>query len=394
MVRMFTGVATLTLTVVLALVVVSAAGTDRRPMAISARPAGSPVGVVQRYLAALAAHDAGGVCATFSPQLQTYIGQWDTGPDCRSRVSRSHWSSGNLGERSDIRIIHVGRVDLDHYQDVAVNLIVWFDYRCIGDMGPIPGCRPGFQNRPNVIYLRHIDHRWLIVKPGHIYDDTDTTAPPAWYDPTTPPGDSAMVRRLARPPGAIPSCPRPGVAVAGRSRSLLSDDGRRHVPFAEAPWLHIRHVDVARVGRQFCVALLLGARPRVDSLYALEIDQADAGGALSDSFNLSIDATGNVHAQLTESATGRSTRASSCRTSYGIAGDTLEMVITAQSFAPDRAVIADASSASLQPGEPLLRHPLSANDTAPAYPGVRVAPGKRPASSCDGESELSGTRDP
>jgi hypothetical protein len=367
----------------LAIALLLAVGVDRGPAAIPPRPPTSPVGVIQRYLAALAAHNAAGICATFSLQLQAYIQGWDSGPDCRSRVSRSHWSSYSPGKRvTDIRIVRVRKIMLDRYGNLAIHLVLWFDYACIGDVGPIPGCKPGFQNRTNLIYLRHMHRRWLIDKPGQVYDDTDSTATPAGYDPTTPPGDSSTITRRARLHEPVPPCPAAGIGADGRSRSLVSSDGRKRVPFSTAPWVHIQRVTAVRTGRQFCITLTLGAAPRVDTLYLFNIDQADAGGDLAEQFSLQIDATGRVRAQLTDPSSPRSRPASTCRTGYGMNRDTLEMIVTARFLRPDRPVLTSASSESLQTGEPLLRHPLDAGDTAPRVDGLRLPPSDPRLGSC------------
>ena len=43
-------------------------------------------------------------------------------------------------------------------------------------------------------------------------------------------------------------------------------------------------------------------------------------------------------------------------------------------FRNNRTILLDATVESLQPGEPLLRHPLDATDTVPSFEGMRLPP--------------------
>jgi len=193
-----------------------------------------PVSVVQRYLDALAVHDAGAVCRTFSPQFQAFEARWEPGrsrSDCAERVAAAHLSTGSSGHMvTRIRLVRVG-IDSDRFGNVAVRLLLLFRFPCIGAVSVIPGCRPHFERRRDVVFLREESGRWLIVKPGLIYQDTSLDAPPAGVDLVTPPGDSSTVNRLASIGTPLFSAPP---AASGQATAAGTSSLRRAVRTQDA----------------------------------------------------------------------------------------------------------------------------------------------------------------
>jgi len=74
--------------------------------------------------------------------------------------------------------------------------------------------------------------------------------------------------------------------------------------------------------------------------------------------------------------TGATAMAPACATGLGRTADQLELIIWPGDhvFRNDAPIGIDASSESLQPGEPLLRHPLDATDLAPSALGLELPP--------------------
>jgi hypothetical protein len=331
------------------------------PAARVLRPASTPVGVVQRYLNALTADDAEAVCATFSPALVRFL--WYPGPTCARKVARSaaHGLAGT-------RLVRVSSVRLDHFGNLALRMVLWFNHHCPDDLGPDPRCHPGFRRRSDVVYLRRLDGRWLIVKPGAIYDDFngDINAPDG-YDPATAPGDARMLRLGMRLPRAPARCAAYGVSQPIKTASLLTGPGwpPRRVPFRRARWLQLKRIRLVRADQQICIQLTLAAAPQRDSEYDVEIDQAQNGGALTNDYGIDIAADGQVSAYLSDAR--RLKRLGRCAAAYGLRGDVLTLLVStaASGILARRPIEAIPSTMSLQTGEPLIRRPLNANDEPP-----------------------------
>ena len=355
------------------MVIAESASAQARPRVLTA------VTAVRVYLRALAVHDASGVCDTFSLQLKRFLRGWEPGRSCERRVATAHFSDASPGfSVNRIRIVAVGRMSEDAYGNLAVRLRLRYRYPCMFTGGLIPGCRPHVETRSDVLYLRMTGRRWLIVKPGEIYVETSSAAPPASFDPSTPPGDSATVNRHARLPSPTMLCPTGGVSAAARRRVLQpGNPGARPLPFSTAPWLGITSVRAVWVGRdQLCVTIALTGRPRSDTGYSIDIEQAHDGGGLSDSYGITINSVGRSHARLTDNRDSYSHQRAACPTDTGLSGNQLVLIVSPgdKAFDLKRPLFIDGSSTSLQPGEPLLAHPLNADDIVPALYGLKLPP--------------------
>jgi hypothetical protein len=360
-----------------ALVMLAPAASSSR----SVSPPASPVQVVRQYLGALARHDAPGVCRTFSAPFRAFQDGWEPGSTCARRVAQAHFASYSPGHMvTRIRVVRVAGITEDRYGNLAVHLLLWFRFPCIGSVSAIPGCRPHFEQRGDVVYLRREAGRWQIVKPGLIYADTSTDAAPAGYDALSPPGDSSTVNRTASLRRPRMACPSGGVSAAGTARSLAPIElspGAKSLPMRAAPWLDITQVSAVRLAsQQLCVSIMLGGAPKVDTSYSVDLGQDDNGGEQVDTYSLDIDGTGGIDVQLTDARSLYGHSRAACATDFGLTGDTLELIVSPgdKVFNNRQPIGLDASSASLQTGEPLLRHPLNASDIAPSMFGLRLPP--------------------
>jgi hypothetical protein len=360
----------LALTVV---VLVALPGVSRASSGSAGPP--SAVQVVRGYLGALGRHDARGVCESFSPQLRAFLGRWEPGRDCAKRVAAAHFASDSPGHRvTRIRVIRVGRVALDPYGNLAVHVVLRYRFPCIVDVAAIRGCRPGVERRGDLVYLRQQNGRWLIVKPGEIFGYTSLEGAPAWYDALTPPGDSSTVKRLASLPAPPVACPPGGVSAFHPIGLRFSAEP---ASLRGAPWLDITKVTAIRVGRQqVCATITLASPPQADSIYSIDLGQAKGGGSVSDAYDLEIDGTGGVQTRLADPRHVYSTGRSPCPTAFGLTGNELELIFSPgdKVFDNARSLGLDASTASLEPGEPLLAHPLQASDVVPYMDGLRLPP--------------------
>lgn len=339
----------------------------------------APLSVVRQYVRALAAHDARRVCQTLSPALVAFDARWEAGRTCTRRVAHEHFSADSPGhDVSRIQIVRVTAISTDTYGTVGVHLVLWYRFPCQGAVSVIPGCRPHFERIPDVIYLRSEHGRWLIVKPGLIYQNTSSSAPP-WTDALSPPGDRVSVSRLAVIGPAPLSCPLGGREVSNRHQVLYPTMGPnpRPIPATRAPWLHIRTARFVWLARhQLCVTITLAAPPRADSSYGIDFGQLQGGGELQDGYGVDINGTGGLSVRLHDTRHSYRRPASLCPTGFGLSGDQLTFVISP----PDRvfrltaATHVDVNSFSLQPGEPLLSHPLDAQDTVPGLVGLTLPP--------------------
>jgi hypothetical protein len=362
-----------------AAVLLTSAGFALACVSAAAAATPGPLSVVRQYVRALAAHDARRVCHTFSPALVAFDSRWETGKTCVRRVANEHFSAYSPGH--DVRrveIVRVAAIRTDAYGTVGVHVVLWYRFPCQGTVSVIPGCRPHFERIPDVIYLRFEHGRWLIVKPGVIYENTSMTAPP-WIDALSPPGDRESVGRPAviAPPPLL--CPPGGREVINRHQDLHSSMGWRPqlVPATRVPWLHIRTARFVWLARhQLCVTMTLAAPPLADSIYAVDVGQPQGGGELQDSYDIDINGIGGVSVRLHDTLDSYRRPASLCPTGFGLSGVQLTLVISPPdgAFHLNAATHVGVSTLSLQPGEPLLLHPIDAEDDTPGLAGLTLAP--------------------
>jgi hypothetical protein len=347
----------------------------------------SPLGTVRVFLAALARHDPRGVCATFTPELRRYVLRWqdDVRGRCPRAVTAGHFTSYSPGDAvRSIRIRRVVGVNGDENGNTRVRVVLFYRVTCQDEVSVIPGCRHRFEPRRDTFFLRRERGRWLIVKPGEIFDATDSVAPPAQYEPLTPPGDIFSVSRPAVIAASSESCPTGGVSVEGRHRVLLPSTPGKGIPASRAPWLHITGARLVWLGRQsLCATMTLGAAPRADSSYMLHLSQPQPDGSeVDDIFWLEIDGTGGVHILLKDPSRLYGRGRAPCPTWAGLTRTTLTLVVSPSdnTFRAHTPFSADVETESLQPGEPLLSHPLDASDTIPSFAGLKLprAAGSRP----------------
>ena len=361
-----------------ALLVVGVAATVSLSAGAAASTANGPLNVVRRYLAALAEHDARGVCATFSPQLRRFDLTWEPqGKTCVRSVAASHFSSYSPGYNvRRIRIVRVTGIDVDRYGTVGVHLVLFFRFPCIDEVSAIPGCRPHFEDRRDVIYLRSERGRWLVVKPGEIYADTSEDGAP-WFDALWPPAVPWGVDRRARIGPPAVTCPAGGAAASAHGRAPRW--ARR------APWLLVDRVRLVWLGRrQLCATLTLGAPPRADSSYIFGLEQPGGAGVTgADFYAVDIDGVGTLVPRLRDGRSEYGSRKPPCPTEFGLVGDRLTMIFSpgGRVFDYAKPISVEATTLSLQPGEPLLAHPLNAEDDVPDS-GINLRPPQRPLPRC------------
>jgi hypothetical protein len=337
--------------------------------------------VVRQYLRALAGHDARGVCHTFSPALIAFNARWEraVGGGCARRLQYEHFSTYSPGHGvRRIRIVHAGRLTTEPSGTVGVHLVLWYRFSCQGEVSPIPGCRPHFERIRDVIYLRLESGRWLIVKPGLVYQNTSLSDPP-WFDALWPPGDSATVNRPAAI-GAPPlTCPTGGSEAKNRHHVLYPTMGAhaRPVAAAKAPWLYIAEARFGWLsGDQLCVTITLAGPPQADSSYGIGITQQQGLGELVDDYRVDINGTSGVSARLHDTRDLYRAGRGPCPTAFGLTGDELTLIVSPadHAFRQHMPIRADVGTASLQAGEPLLHHPLDATDTVFPNSGLRLRP--------------------
>ncbi len=300
-----------------------------------------------------------------------------------------------------IRLVRVVGIDSDRSGNVAVRLLLLFRFSCIGAVSVLPGCRPHFERRRDVVFLREESGRWLIVKPGLIYQDTSLDAPPAGVDLVTPPGDSSTVNRLASIGAPPVLCPSGGVGASDGRRYLepaARGPNSRRGPARAAPWLDITRVSVVRLARQeLCVTISLAGAPRADSSYSVDLGQPQNGGETLDAYALEIDGTGGLHARLRDAHGLYGHGAPACATGLGLTDDQLELIISPGDhvFRNDAPIGIDASSESCSPVSqrsatrstpPISRRPLSAWNCHPSELTIS------PAASRSGGAEMDTSR--
>jgi hypothetical protein len=337
----------------------------------SAKPADpAPAAVVRAYLAALAAHRPAAVCATFSAPLRQFEAVWEpvnSGPDtCARRIEQAHFSPSYPGaDIHTIKLLKLTTAGPDPYGDVAVHVLLWFKFQCLGSISYIPGCRPHFERRSDVIYLREFHDRWLLVKPGQIYGWTSGNAGPE--DQTSPPGDATSVSQLAALPPA-PSCPAPTLSVSSHSDTLtpvIEFPGAKDLPSSAGPWLDVTNLAAGWLGRrQICVTATLAAPPRNDTSYSLQLSQSDGESTAVGEYGFEVDATGALEPQLTDAKSDYGSSAA-CPTAFGLSDDKLVMIFSPSDWLnPAKPVAIDVYAASQQINEPLLSDPLNASFVA------------------------------
>lgn len=323
------------------------------------------VPVVRRYLAALSSHDSAAACQTFSAALRVYIRSWDDSRSCTRAVDAA-FAPGSRGHALR-RVAVSGRVHLTH--DRFGNLGVQARLKINAGSGQVVG-------RADIFWLRSFAGRWQFVKPGAIYNWLAPAASPPGYDPESPPGDRATVSKIPTLPTAPILCPAGGTSAVNHARSLQPeqlDPGARAIPVAAAPWLNIKQIHAVWLARdQLCVTITLAAAPRPAISYSLDVQEAINGGSEEDLYGIQIDGTGGVQTRLTDHPADHRHAHRACPTGYGYTNGRLTLIASPSDRAVDltRRLSIQAYSASLQLGEPLLRHPLNAEQTVPSRHGL------------------------
>jgi hypothetical protein len=151
----------------------------------------------------------------------------------------------------------------------------------------------------------------------------------------------------------------------------------RAIPASKAPWLQITTARFAWLGRdQLCVTVTLAAPPLADSDYSIDLEQPKDGGGLADSYSVDINGTGGLSSRLRDSRDAYRPSQSACPTGFGLNGDQLTLIVSPpnRAFDLNAPFHLDVNSSSLQPGEPLLRHPLDASAVVPSFLGLTLHP--------------------
>jgi len=122
---------------------------------------------------------------------------------------------------------------------------------------------------------------------------------------------------------------------------------------------------VSRIDRSaLCFTLTLGAAPRADSTYGIDVIHELKGGIEEGTnFELTIDGVGGLHPELAN--VGGLDTPSILRSlpRIGMVGNRLEFAVAEpRHFTSGIALNVDAATGSIEPDEPLLAHPLDAGD--------------------------------
>jgi hypothetical protein len=325
--------------------------------------------VTRAYVAALSRHDGAAVCALFSPQLRAFELKDDPVPRGRPTCVRdldAHFTGYYSRHRwTSARIVRAGPTGVDRQRGIAtVPLEIAHRYICAGN-DPLPDgrCNPGLYRRPDIVYLIREGGRWQILKPGLVYRASEVDSPDDNYGQAIyyPPGDATTVARPTPNPYGSVTCPKTRVTVAGHPHPSVTTRLNPAIP----PALRIDRFSVARVGpERLCFSLVLAAPPRADAEYSIGVALYRQQAPV-DLFDVDFDGLGDPHALVGGVGALSEPAIAPYLPRIGVAGRTITIVGRQRGFAPHRRLLVVAGSGSLQPDEPLLRHPLTAGDGIP-----------------------------
>jgi hypothetical protein len=330
-----------------------------------------PARVVVAYIAALDRHDGVGVCRLFAPQLRAFEIRWDglgmNHPSCartvaahfRDYYSRHRWASA--------RIIGQPKTIVDSRTGVAaVALTLAHHYVCAKQWTPPQACHPNTYIRPDIVYLIRGRGGWEIIKPGLVYRATELDSPLDSESDYYPPGDASTVNGPANIPPASVTCPASRTDFVSPRHQLQSTflPNPRGRP-GNDPWLKIRTLAASRVSRgTICFTLTLAAAPRPDSAYDISIGAVNQQAA-ADWFDVEIDGLGDPHPLLAGQGALSTPKLAPYLPRVSLRGDDLEIVAANAMFVRLRRFLIQATTASIQDTEPLLKRPLDAGDLVP-----------------------------
>jgi len=333
--------------------------------------------VVREYLAALDRRDARVVCATFSPQLRAFLpraGYPTAAKNCRGVVLASlelHGRPAWVG----VRVVHVGAVELDPLREIAaVHLVLAERYRCSARIAGRRRCHPHTVHTSDIVYVGERAARWEIVKPGRTLRSI-LVEPAAGFEESLiyPPGDAASVLGPALIGAPQFTCPSASVTASDPPGDVQSESYKAVI----APWLDLLRFGISEIDASTrCFSLQLVAPPRPDSQYTLAVAEPRLPQPIG-VMQLQIDGLGYPHVLFLGRDVARLPAVAKL-VRIGLVGETLELALSKPLFpAKLGAILASASSLSLQPEEPSIVSPISAEDAVPrpgclSYPSGKL----------------------
>jgi hypothetical protein len=346
----------------------------------NAAPTSSEAGalrVVREYLAALDRRDARGVCATFAPQLRTFLlrAEFPTAPkNCRGVVLASLKLHGRPAW-AGVRVVHVGAVELDPLREIeAVHLVLAERYRCSARIAGRRRCHLHTLHTSDIVYVGERAARWEIVKPGRTLRSILVEPAPGFEESLIyPPGDAASVLGPALIGAPQFTCPSASVTASDPPGDVQSESYKAVL----APWLDLLRFGISDIDASTrCFSLQLAAPPRPDSQYTLAVADPRLPEPIG-FMELQIDGLGYPHVLLLGRDVARLPAVAKL-VRIGLVGETLELALS-KPLLPAKlgAILASASSLSLQPEEPLIVSPISAEDAVPrpgclSYPSGKL----------------------
>jgi hypothetical protein len=320
---------------------------------------------VREYLTALDHRDARAVCATFAPQLRSFLlrSEVPAAPkNCRGAVAASLKLRGRSAW-GGVRIVQVGAAELDPLREIeAVHLILAERYGCSGRIPERGRCHLHTVRMPDIVYAIEQAGQWKIVKPGRAWRSAVVEPGPGFEEALLyPPGDATTVLGPALIGAPQFTCPAATATKSDPPNDLRSESYKA----VSAPWLDLVHFSISNIDASTrCFSLELAAAPRPDSEYVLAVADSRQPDPI-EFLQLQIDGLGNPHVLLVgRDVAGFPSIARLVR--FGLLGDTLQIALSKPLFpAALRAIVASAASHSLQPQEPLITDPLSAEDEVP-----------------------------
>jgi hypothetical protein len=227
------------------------------------------------------------------------------------------------------------------------------------------GDRNQYFRRREVLHLLRAEDGWRLAKPGSILFVVDADAPNGEEFLLYPPGDAQTVAIPAAIPPRSFTCSGLRRTAVDPARDLDAEEGS-----AAAPWLDIRRLEVRARDSRACVTLRLAAAPMPASSYEISISWRESFDVFtSTNFALEVDARGGLHPLGSGVGTLQTPALADFLPRFGIRGRALTFEITRRHGIDFRRPwLVAARAHSRQPFEPLLLHPVDAEDIAPGRP--------------------------